>query len=181
MSPRYRFNYIYENTKLQTVIGDFDYLLKNLLQGVKPAALEKVTNLQMREFIEKCLVPASERKSARELLKDPFMHCNNSREMKQNKIPPPKSQSGTSAEEILLNIEAECQSDSVYENGKENNIEPPLPSLELIRTNEDNEFWLKGERQDENTVYFFMHISSLNGTYLFDPISLYFWYFSRNS
>jgi WNK lysine deficient protein kinase len=121
----------------------------------------------VREFIEKCLVPASERKSARELLKDPFLHYGNSHEMKHNKIPPPfppsKTQSNASAEEILMNIEAECQSDSICENVEENNVEMQLPSLELIRTNEDNEFWLKGERHDENTVYFFMHISSPNG------------------
>lgn len=145
----------------------FYQLLIIFLQGVKPAALEKVTNLQVRQFIDKCLVPASERKSAKELLKDPFLHCNKSHEMKHNKVPPSyppiKLQRGASVEEILLDIEAECQSDSVCENIEDDDVEVEFPSLELVRPNGDNEFWLRGERQDENTVFFYMHITNRIG------------------
>lgn len=49
-----------------------------LLQGVKPAALSKVTDPQVKLFIEKCLVPAAQRLSAEELLKDPFLQLNGS-------------------------------------------------------------------------------------------------------
>ncbi|XP_078167592.1 putative serine/threonine-protein kinase WNK4 isoform X2 [Carex rostrata] len=157
---------------LEMVTLDYPYsecrnaaqIYKRVTSGVKPAALEKVTNLQVRQFIDKCLVPASERKSAKELLKDPFLHCNYSHEMKHNKVPPsyppPKLQSSASVEEILLDIEAECQSDSVCENIEGDDVEVEFPSLELVRTNGDNEFWLRGERQDENTVFFYMHITN---------------------
>lgn len=38
-----------------------------------PASLSKVTNPEMKKFIESCLVPASSRPSAKQLLKDPFL------------------------------------------------------------------------------------------------------------
>ena len=46
---------------------------KKVTSGIKPECLAKVKDPQVREFIEKCLVPASERLSAMELLKDPFL------------------------------------------------------------------------------------------------------------
>ncbi|XP_010690699.2 probable serine/threonine-protein kinase WNK4 [Beta vulgaris subsp. vulgaris] len=48
-------------------------LYKKVSSGVKPAALGKVTDLQVKQFIEKCLSPASERPSAIDLLNDPFL------------------------------------------------------------------------------------------------------------
>ncbi|XP_038880703.1 probable serine/threonine-protein kinase WNK9 isoform X2 [Benincasa hispida] len=41
--------------------------------GKKPAALYKVKDPSMRQFVEKCLAPVSCRLSARELLSDPFL------------------------------------------------------------------------------------------------------------
>nr|XP_043611995.1 probable serine/threonine-protein kinase WNK3 [Erigeron canadensis] len=41
--------------------------------GVKPLCLSKVKDPQAKEFIEKCLVPVSQRLPANELLKDPFL------------------------------------------------------------------------------------------------------------
>ncbi|XP_071705838.1 probable serine/threonine-protein kinase WNK11 [Rutidosis leptorrhynchoides] len=48
-------------------------IYKKVSAGIKPASLEKVTDPEIKEFIEKCLVPASQRMSARELLEDPFL------------------------------------------------------------------------------------------------------------
>lgn len=42
-------------------------------QGIKPAALYKVKDPEVRRFIDKCLAPASRRPSAAELLNDPFL------------------------------------------------------------------------------------------------------------
>ena len=44
-----------------------------MLQGKKPAALDKVANPEVRTFVEKCLASASRRLPARELLADPFL------------------------------------------------------------------------------------------------------------
>ncbi|KAJ3706631.1 hypothetical protein LUZ61_010336 [Rhynchospora tenuis] len=160
---------------LEMVTLDYPYsechnaaqIYKRVTSGVKPAALEKITNLQVRQFIEQCLVPASERKSAKELLRDPFLHCNNLHEMKPNKfltpLPPPKSLSGISAEEILLDLEAECRSDPIFEYFEANNAMVKHPYLELIRINDGNEFLLQGGREDENTIQFHLDIRGSYG------------------
>ncbi|XP_058735661.1 serine/threonine-protein kinase WNK8-like [Vicia villosa] len=46
-------------------------IYKKVTSGVKPAALAKVNDPEVKQFIEKCLVPASMRLPASELLKDP--------------------------------------------------------------------------------------------------------------
>ncbi|XP_021864409.2 probable serine/threonine-protein kinase WNK10 [Spinacia oleracea] len=46
------------------------YLVKT---GVKPTALNTVTDPQAKQFIERCLLPAASRPSAKELLNDPFL------------------------------------------------------------------------------------------------------------
>jgi WNK lysine deficient protein kinase len=163
--------------------GYFDHLVISLLQGVKPAALGKVTNVQLRNFIVQCLFPVQERKSAKELLKDPFLHCSTSQEMRPNStatsIQPPQSHSSTSAEKILLDIEAECSTNPISDvsvevnytesgpisNGGEaaNYMEPPSPILEFVRVNRDIEFRLEGGTIDENSVSLFMRITNSNG------------------
>ncbi|CAO2819312.1 unnamed protein product [Amaranthus hypochondriacus] len=48
-----------------------------VIRGEKPASLDTIMNLEMKEFIEKCLVSASTRPSAEELLNDPFLVSDN--------------------------------------------------------------------------------------------------------
>jgi len=48
------------------------HIYKKVSSNIRPAALEKVTNQETRQFIEKCLAAASVRPSAAELLMDPF-------------------------------------------------------------------------------------------------------------
>ena len=47
-------------------------IYKKVSSGVKPQAMNKVKDLEVKGFIEKCIGPVSERPSATELLKDPF-------------------------------------------------------------------------------------------------------------
>ena len=47
-------------------------IYKKVSSGVKPRALNKVEDLEVKGFIEKCIAPPSERSSASQLLKDPF-------------------------------------------------------------------------------------------------------------
>nr|XP_043630219.1 probable serine/threonine-protein kinase WNK4 [Erigeron canadensis] len=53
--------------------GDQSEIREKVTSGVKPLCLSKVRDLQVKEFIEKCLVPAAQRLSAKELLKDPCL------------------------------------------------------------------------------------------------------------
>eukprot|EP01018_Ginkgo_biloba_P017923 Gb_06486 [translate_table: standard] len=50
-------------------------IYKKVTSGIKPTALNKIKNVQVRSFIDKCLAPAPNRLSARELLMDPFLQC----------------------------------------------------------------------------------------------------------
>lgn len=52
-------------------------IYKKVISGVKPASLSRVADPEMKQFIEKCLVPASMRPSAEQLLKDPFIESIN--------------------------------------------------------------------------------------------------------
>ncbi|KAH0462215.1 hypothetical protein IEQ34_009790 [Dendrobium chrysotoxum] len=48
-------------------------IYKKVISGTKPEALYKVKDPEVRRFVEKCLVTASQRLPAWELLKDPFL------------------------------------------------------------------------------------------------------------
>ncbi|KAK8937619.1 putative serine/threonine-protein kinase WNK3 [Platanthera guangdongensis] len=49
-------------------------IYKKVASGIKPASLAKVKDPDVKTFIEKCIAKASERLSASELLRDPFLH-----------------------------------------------------------------------------------------------------------
>lgn len=48
-------------------------IYKKVVSGTKPESLSKIKDPEVRKFVEKCLVTASKRLPARELLKDPFL------------------------------------------------------------------------------------------------------------
>lgn len=48
-------------------------LINIFLQGIKPAALSKVVDPEVRAFIEKCIAPAAQRFPAKDLLTDSFL------------------------------------------------------------------------------------------------------------
>lgn len=47
-------------------------IYKKVTSGVKPQALNKIANPEVKVFIEKCIAEPKARPSASELLKDPF-------------------------------------------------------------------------------------------------------------
>ncbi|KAL3521486.1 hypothetical protein ACH5RR_019635 [Cinchona calisaya] len=65
---------------LEMITRDYPYsecknvvqIFKKVTTGVKPIALGKIMDPQVKGLIEKCLSPAAQRPSAAELLKDPF-------------------------------------------------------------------------------------------------------------
>ncbi|XP_050383393.1 probable serine/threonine-protein kinase WNK11 [Argentina anserina] len=74
---------------LEMVTGVYPYeecynhghVYKKVTSGVMPAVLSKVRDPEVRKFIEKCLVPASRRLSAVELLKDPFLAAEDAKKL----------------------------------------------------------------------------------------------------
>ncbi|KAK4482424.1 hypothetical protein RD792_009579 [Penstemon davidsonii] len=59
-------------------------IFKKVSSGIKPIALEKVKDFEVKQIIEKCLLPASVRPSAFELLKDSFFSVGDSMELEED-------------------------------------------------------------------------------------------------
>lgn len=134
------------------------YILVNFIQGVKPASLSKVADPQIKEFIEKCLVRASERLSAKELLEDPFLKVENPKE--PNRIPLllpnpiskavslPVPVSGPSS----MDIDTDYKQLSISTCTGSNSESPQHPVLELQRMHNNSTFRLRGKKDDDNSV-----------------------------
>ncbi|XP_031262712.1 serine/threonine-protein kinase WNK8 isoform X2 [Pistacia vera] len=141
-------------------------IYKKVTSGIKPASLGKVNNPQIKQFIEKCLVPASLRLRAVELLKDPFLACENPKEHVCNPLQLPNivpmemnlPQSETHPMDIDLNYKK--LSDSSF--AKSNN-DTRFLTLELQQFTENKEFRLRGEKNDDNTISFTLRIVDRSG------------------
>ncbi|KAJ6986860.1 hypothetical protein NC653_020174 [Populus alba x Populus x berolinensis] len=136
---------------------------KKVISGVKPASLNKVNDPQVKQFIEKCLVPASLRLPAMELLKDPFLATENSKDtvsgsmklpnnlMPKQVINLPHSESrwmDTDEKKLLV---GSCK-ESIDEKLQ-------FSTLEICKFTEKNEFRLRGEKIDSNTISLNLNIT----------------------
>lgn len=61
-----------------------------ILQGKLPGAFYRIQDLEAQRFIGKCLVNASKRLSAKELLLDPFLECGKNEPLPLGKLGRPK-------------------------------------------------------------------------------------------
>ncbi|KAL0379366.1 UNVERIFIED_CONTAM: putative serine/threonine-protein kinase WNK4 [Sesamum angustifolium] len=116
---------ILQQPTAQSVIAQ---IFRKVTSGVKPAALAKVASQEVKEFIEKCLVPASERMSARELLKDPFLQLEHSKEP----------------------VHSNCAS-------------PCSEVVEFERSHQNNDFRLRGKKNDDNSISLTLRIADQGG------------------
>ncbi|KAL6899497.1 hypothetical protein ACP4OV_006155 [Aristida adscensionis] len=138
-------------------------IFKKVSKGVKPAALAKIADLQVKQFIEKCLVPASERLSAKELLEDPFLCPNNTNGPAGTKFPSPTPKPVDLSLESL-HMDVDTRESSPPSSGRENSCAAPHTSaLEFTRTNKNTELNLKGEKLDNNSVSLVLRIADLSG------------------
>ncbi|GMJ00462.1 EMF1-Interacting Protein 1, with no lysine (K) kinase 8 [Hibiscus trionum] len=133
-------------------------IYKKVTSGIKPASLGKVNDPQIRQFIEKCLLPASMRLPAVELLKDTFLLAETPKEAATGPLV-----NSIQAESYLFEIDPKCKMllvDSSTRNFKE---APRFSSLELPFSTENNEFKLKGEKNSDNTISLTLRISDQCG------------------
>ncbi|CAL5018847.1 unnamed protein product [Urochloa decumbens] len=138
-------------------------IFKKVSTGVKPAALAKIADPEVKQFIEKCLVPASQRASAKELLQDPFICPDNTLHGPGTKFssPTPKAVD-ISLASLQMDVDT-CES-SRASSGKENScVASQTPVLEFTRTNNNTELKLKGEKLDNNSVSLVLRIADLSG------------------
>ncbi|XVF14941.1 hypothetical protein REPUB_Repub09cG0104600 [Reevesia pubescens] len=146
-------------------------IYKKVSSGIKPAALSRVNDQEMKLFIEKCLVPATQRLSAKELLMDPFLQANGSAKNRPFPLPDivmPKM--GAFGDRCLMsevpastkNRPSSTELDSDSELPVINSLDNSL-GLEIRRTNKGNLFLLKGVGNDENSVSLILRIADQNG------------------
>ncbi|KAL5538854.1 hypothetical protein UlMin_042877 [Ulmus minor] len=139
-------------------------IFKKVTSGVKPASLGKVDDPQVKQFIEKCLVPASMRLSAVELLKDPFLATDGlkDRVSKPLRVPSftPEVVNSPQPGSRPIEIDSNCKKlsvDSVVKCIDETSI------LELSRYTEDNEFFLRAEKEDDDAISLSLRIANCHG------------------
>lgn len=129
-------------------------IFKKVTSGVKPASLCKVNDPGVKHFIEKCLVRVSDRLSANELLKDPFLI--------------PKGVKEETVDDTLkLPYHVSCSSNSLNCRPQSMDIDPEYyqsvctdsspetqgdPILEFERVHQTKEFRLKGKKIDGNSI-----------------------------
>ncbi|ERN13340.1 hypothetical protein AMTRI_Chr09g21650 [Amborella trichopoda] len=156
-------------------------IYKKVTSGVKPASLAKVNDPQVKAFIEKCLVPASERLPAKELLKDPFLQCNNIKEPLHDPLQMPDHgpkivNSGdhsialegdaallAKSGPLSMDIDSEFKQLPIQPMTQNSNGTQHLPGLEFQRSNKNNEFKLKGEKTGDNSVSLVLRIADPHG------------------
>ncbi|KAL5792197.1 hypothetical protein ACOSP7_000791 [Xanthoceras sorbifolium] len=142
-------------------------IYKKVTSGIKPASLAKVSDPQVKEFIEKCLVQASERLSAKDLLKDPFLQVGNLKEqmrdplqlpnqnLKVLKLPKPGP--------LSMDIDTEYKQLSQSTFTESNNESSMCPVLEFQRTHKSNEFRLRGKKNADNSISLTLRIADSFG------------------
>lgn len=137
------------------------------MQGIKPASLRKVSDPQIKEFIEKCIVSVSERLSAKELLKDPFLQVENPKEpIRDPLLLPNRSFKATSLPKsgpFSMDIDPDYKQLSESTGTEVILSSPESPVLEFQRTTTKNEFRLRGKKNDDNSAALTLRIADLCG------------------
>ncbi|XP_042515313.1 probable serine/threonine-protein kinase WNK6 [Macadamia integrifolia] len=151
-------------------------IYKKVTSGIKPAALSKVKDREVKQFIEKCLVPADQRLSAKELLKDHFL------QVRDVPLPLPDivtPKVGASGDRRVLSEEPSntLQMPLSMEVDADDGCEPPVITfidnsfaggsnvlcLEIQRADRGIAVRLNGERNDEKSVTLTFEIAYQDG------------------
>lgn len=139
-------------------------IYKKVTSGIKPASLSKVSDPKVKEFIEKCLVPAHERLPAKELLRDPFLQLENPKEPIQNPLQLvnqfPRSLSALRCRPNSMDIDSEYNQSVCTDS---NCGSPHVPVLEFQRMHQNNEFRLRGKKTDDNSISLTLRIADAGG------------------
>ncbi|TXG63062.1 hypothetical protein EZV62_010056 [Acer yangbiense] len=142
-------------------------IYKKVTSGIKPASLAKVSDPQIKDFIEKCLVPVSERLSAKDLLKDPFLQVENPKEPMQDPLQLPhqnlKVLNLPKPGPLSMDIDTDYKQLSRSTFTGSNNESPVCQVLEFQRTHKNNEFRLRGKKNDDNSISLTLRIADSFG------------------
>ncbi|QCE14398.1 probable serine/threonine-protein kinase WNK3 isoform X2 [Vigna unguiculata] len=112
-------------------------IYKKVTSGIKPASLAKVTDPDVKAFIEKCIANVSERLSAKDLLLDPFL------------------QSDYDNESVARSSKAQTHHLA--------NISHNQAIVVDTSTDASREFTVEGQRRDNNTIFLKLRIADSSG------------------
>nr|KYP69320.1 Serine/threonine-protein kinase WNK8 [Cajanus cajan] len=142
-------------------------IYKKVTSGIKPAALANVTDPEVKQFIEKCLVPASMRLSASELLKDPFLATENAKEVNHDtlQLPTPRTKlvNAPMCEPRPMEIDSNSRRTSPGSSVERIEEASQVSIFDLVRMTENNEFRLRGEKNAESTISLTLRIADARG------------------
>ncbi|GAA0143037.1 non-receptor serine/threonine protein kinase [Lithospermum erythrorhizon] len=131
-------------------------IYKKVTSGVKPAGLAKLKDPEIKQFIEKCLVPASHRLSAAELLNVPFLSSENAKEMlcvsSHVSDPIPKLTNLPSSGQFFMEVDPKHRNISSANSTESMNGTSQTSCLEIHRHNNIKEFRLRGEKLDSDSI-----------------------------
>lgn len=138
-----------------------------------------MTDPQVKQFIEKCIVPASLRLPALELLKDPFLVTDNPKDLVCDPLQlpnlVPEVMNLAHSEPHPMDIDLNHKKVSVDSCAKSNTGTWFL-TLELQRLTENNEFTLRGEKNDDDTVSLTLRIGDKSGKRICGAINSCFFF-----
>ncbi|VVA97840.1 unnamed protein product [Arabis nemorensis] len=141
-------------------------IYKKVTSGIKPQSLSRVDDPQVRQFIEKCLLPADSRPTAFELSMDPFLARDagkdsalvGSSSTASKPVRPPQ------LEHLPMDVDHnENKSVSICSSRKSNEEYQWYQTIELQRFAENKEFRLRGERSDDITASMLLRIADSSG------------------
>ncbi|KAF3645053.1 putative serine/threonine-protein kinase WNK7 [Capsicum annuum] len=140
-------------------------IYKKVSSGIKPASLSKVMDSEVKTFIEKCLVAASERSSARDLLKDPYLQYEKLKESVDNQIQLPKQcpRSLSLLKPLPHSMDVDLESNQSI-NTHSSCGSPSFRGLEFQTYHHNNEFKLMGMKNDVNSILLTLRIRDPAGS-----------------
>lgn len=154
-------------------------IYKKVSSGVKPVSLSKVKDMEVKQFIEKCIAPAAQRLPAKELLKDPFLETNGSSKNQPLPLPDIVMPKMTAFGDRCLMSEGPITARNKPPS-MDLDQDPEMPvittinnlvnghssslSVEVRRAKRGNVFLLKGERHDENSISLILRIADKSDT-----------------
>ncbi|KAJ6775221.1 SERINE/THREONINE-PROTEIN KINASE WNK6-RELATED [Salix purpurea] len=153
-------------------------IYKKVSSGIKPASLSKVKDPDVKQFIEKCLLPASERLPAKELLMDPFLDLSGfarNSSMPRSDIAMSKmtaigdrclvSEGPATARNKPPSMDLSHDPEMPTITSFNNSVDEDSHSLclEVRRAKRGNVFLLRGEGNDENSVSLILRMADQNG------------------
>ncbi|KAE9610243.1 putative protein kinase WNK-NRBP family [Lupinus albus] len=169
---------------LELVTSEYPYsecknsaqIYKKVSSGIMPAALSKIKDPEIKSFIDKCLVPASQRLSAKQLLMDSFLQVTN---LAKNQYFPlsnivlPKlvasenqcllSEGPASARNGATSMDFDDTLPVITVFDNSSNGASSLSCVEIRRLKGDYIFFLKGEENDESSVSLVLRIADQSG------------------